>query len=467
MKCVASTRHILCIVRGADVHDHGDGRAVMVPGPESAVERAGAPLMPSLVPGRPDVVVVGGGIIGLASAYELARTGVRVLVVEESVPGAGQSGRNWGFVRQQGRSLPELPMMRAANQRWVALEDELDEKIEWVQGGNLALSGPDTADRYRDWAAIGVEHGLDTRLVDPLEVQDLVPGLRIPHATAIYTSTDGHAEPLAATRAYSDAAIRHGATVLTGWRALGLERAGERVTGVRTDRGTLSADVVVCAAGTASRRLLGTAGVRLPQSTVRGTVGLTAEVPPLSRTSVWAPGLAFRQRPDGRLVFSTGGGGDVDLTLDSFAQAPDFLPAFASNHRRMRLRVNGALLRDLRRRLTGVEDRAEPRPTRSLARRSLARLRAALPGVPGLAAERFWAGTIDATPDGLPVIDRPAERPGLVVATGFSGHGFGLAPVAGDAVAGLITGAPPAYDLHPFRFGRFAEGDHRPPDAIL
>ncbi|WP_190812939.1 NAD(P)/FAD-dependent oxidoreductase [Saccharopolyspora pogona] len=423
--------------------------------------------MPTTKGRRPDVVIVGGGIIGLATAYELGREGIAVALLDADVLGSGQSTRGWGFVRQQGRSPQELSMMRAANRRWSGLEDELDEKIEWVQGGNLALAGADAAEKYVTWAGIGAEHGLDTRLVDPFEVQELVPGLRLPHDTAIYTSSDGHADPVSATRAYGEAAARAGAVVLTGWRALALERRGDRVIGVHTDHGPLRAETVVCAAGAGSRRLLRTAGIRLPQNRVRGTVGLTAPVPPVSTTSVWASGLAFRQRPDGRMIFSTGGGGDVDLTLDTLLQAPHFMTAFLHNHRRMRLRVNAEALRELRHRFTGVEVSTEPCTSPALARRSLTRLRAALPSQLELRAERFWAGVIDATPDGLPVLDRLAEHPGLVVATGFSGHGFGLAPAVGEVVAALVNNARPDHDVHPFRLRRFADGDYRAPTAIL
>lgn len=355
-------------------------------------------------------------------------------------------------------------MMVAANRRWRSLEDETDESFDWVQGGNLALSGPDAADRYRDWAELGRGHGLDTRLIDQDEVRELVPGLRFPHAAAMYTSTDGHVDPLSATRAVGRAAQRGGATVVSDCRVLGIERRGHRVTGVRTEQGVVSAGTVVCAAGAESRWLLRTAGVRLPQNLIRGTVALTEPAEPVATTSVWAPGLAFRQRPDGRFVISTGGGGDVDLTLDTLVQAPLFLGVFGHNFRRMRLRLNGAMWRDLRRRLTGSNEPYEPRPTRALAERSLLRFREAMPGLRGLRLERVWAGMIDGTPDGLPVLDRLSQPDGLVVATGFSGHGFGLAPAVGDAVSGLVTGRGAGYDLRPFRF---AERDFTAPAAIL
>lgn len=415
-----------------------------------------------------DIVVVGGGIIGAAITYELARLGHAVTLVERDSVGGGQSGRNWGFVRQQGRSPAELPLMTAANRRWAGLEAELGETFDWVQGGNLALAtDADGASRYAAWASLGRSHGVDSELLSADRVEDVVPGLRIPFTAALYAGSDGHADPVKATEAYARAAERAGARVLRGRTVRAIAVRGGRVTGVRTDAGALAAGTVVCAAGSASRALLRTAGVRLPQNVVRGTVALTEPVAPLTRSSVWAPGLAFRQRPDGRIVVSTGGGGEVDVTLDTLLQAPRFLGAFRHNHRRLRIRLNGAALRDLRRRVTGDAPDPEPRPTRARVHAGLLRLREAVPALSTIRLERAWAGRIDSTPDALPVIDATPDPSGLILATGFSGHGFGLAPTAASAAASLALGTPPDHDVHPFRLSRFTEGDYRAPDAIL
>jgi glycine/D-amino acid oxidase-like deaminating enzyme len=417
--------------------------------------------------GGTDVVIIGGGIIGAATAYELTRLGVTATLVERDAVGGGQSGRNWGFVRQQGRSPAELPLMRAANRRWGELEAELDAPFDWVRGGNLALATDDDgAERYRAWTGIGRAHGVDTALIGPAEVEEVVPGLRLPYTAAMYAGSDGHADPVAATTVYARAAERAGVRVLHR-SVRGIVVSGGRVRGVATDQGTVPAGVVVCAAGASSRRLLRTAGLSLPQNTVRGTVALTEPVAPLTRASVWAPGMAFRQRPDGRIVLSSGGGGEVDVTLETLLQAPRFLPAFRHNFRRLRIRLNGAALRDLRRRLGADVPEPEPRPTISRVRDSLLKLRAAVPALAGVRLERAWAGMIDSTPDALPVVERLPDPYGLIVATGFSGHGFGLAPAIAEAAADLVVGAAPRHPVAPFRFGRFADGDFQAPDAIL
>lgn len=420
--------------------------------------------------GSNDVIIVGGGIIGAGAAYELSRRGVGVTLLERDRVGAHQSGQNWGFVRQQGRSEAELPLMRAANQRWNRLTEELDAPIGWTRGGNLALADTAAGARqYLSWVPVGRRHGVDSRLIDVEEVRRIVPDLDLSFSAAIYAASDGHANPGAATRAYAEAARRYGARVLTGHTVRAMSRSGDRVTGVVTEAGELAAGTVVCAAGSASRGLLAPVGVDMPQSVVRSTVAVSSPVPPITEATVWAPGLAFRQRPDGRLVFSTGGGGEVDITVETLRQSHLYLPALRKNLRRVRPRLGRATLADLRDRLRGVEHHpATPRPTVSRVHASMRRLRTALPAhAPDLRVEAAWAGLIDSTPDALPVIDRTDTPDGLVIATGFSGHGFGLAPSIAEIVADLVTRTSPAFSTTPFHLNRFAERRFTAPDAIL
>ncbi|MQA06510.1 MAG: FAD-dependent oxidoreductase [Streptosporangiales bacterium] len=409
---------------------------------------------------RPDVAVIGGGIIGTATAYELARSGCTVRLFESGAIAGLQSGRNWGFVRQQGRSRAELPLMRDANLRWQRLEEKLAVPVGWVRGGNLALAGSAAgAEAYREWVALGRSHGIDTRMVDAETVETIVPKLRLPFVAAIYAKDDGHADPRRATAAFADAARHDGTVISTSTPVASLTWSGSRVTGLVTaDGAVVSAGVTICAAGAASRRLLGPLGLGLPQATVRGTVAMTGPVRPVTRATVWADGLSFRQRADGRLVVSTGGGGEVDLTWDALRQSRWFLPSFRRNYRRLRPRVGVSLF-------TGRPTTLRPTPAR--VRRSIARLHEALPDLGAVEVEHAWAGLIDSTPDALPIIDAPVAWPGLVVATGFSGHGFGLAPAVGATVAALARAEPPPHDVHPFRIARFAEGDFCPPDAVL
>jgi glycine/D-amino acid oxidase-like deaminating enzyme len=425
---------------------------------------------------RCDVVVVGGGIVGCATAYYLARRGVRVILLERGEVAGEQSGRNWGFVRQQGRDPSEVPLMVAANRIWRGLEQELDADLEWIQGGNLALaSTPERLALFEGWLPTARENGVDTRLVTPREIQDLLPGMVGAWVGGLYTASDGHAEPAKATQALGRAAVKLGVELHEGCAVEGIATEGGRVGGVWTELGVIRARTVVCAAGAWSARLLRPLGLRLPQRWVRATVARTMPAPPLTRAGVWGPAVSFRQRRDGTLNLAAAGAADHDVTLDSLRHARLFWPNYWKNRKLFRFHVGRPLLRSLAGLLPGSAVRRNPltwdrglgpAPNPAKVSRSLQELRRLYPVLGGLQVTRSWAGYIDATPDAIPVVGA-AEPSGLVVATGFTGHGFAMGPIVGRLVAELITDGKPSIDLRAFRFSRFAEGAVGKPRSVL
>jgi glycine/D-amino acid oxidase-like deaminating enzyme len=247
------------------------------------------------------------------------------------------------------------------------------------------------------------------------------------------------------------------------------------VTGVSSERGEIAASTVVIATGAWSSRLLGALGLRLPQRLVRATVQRTTPLPPITSAGVWAGGFSFRQRRDGRVILA-GGRVEHDVTLASLPQLRRFLPNFWRNRQLFRLRVGRPLLRDLADRISrGERSRypfrsahaAEPEPDQQMATRALQMFREWLPEVGAVESELQWAGVIDSTPDAVPVIDAIDSPQGLVVATGFSGHGFALGPIAGRLVSELIVDGAPSLDLTGFRYARFAENSLAEPRAVL
>jgi glycine/D-amino acid oxidase-like deaminating enzyme len=418
-----------------------------------------APRAGDSLPAQADVVVVGGGILGVASAYQLVKRGLQVVLLEKSQIGGAQSGRSLGFVRQQGRAPEELPMMIASNALWRDLEAELDADIEWVQGGNLRLTNdPVIAANYEKWANVGAEFGLGTRVLTKDQVAEILPGVAKSWLMAIFTPSDGHADPLKTTQALAAAAVGRGACLVEGCAVSSILTAGGRVSGVETARGTIRCAALVLAAGATSGRLARPLGLDIPQRLVRSTAVLTEPFPPVTKAAVWAGSLAFRQTREGRFMVMPGGAGDVDLRLENFRQLRHFLPMYLHNRSQLRLQfVPGVFLASLRHRAVGNPE-PEPQPNRSDVRRCMALMNELFPHLEGVKASRAWAGNIEGTPDALPVLDAPQKVDGLIIATGSSGHGFGMGPIIGVVVADLVTRGTSQFDLHPMRLSRFFEG---------
>jgi glycine/D-amino acid oxidase-like deaminating enzyme len=422
-----------------------------------------------MLPSAADVVVIGGGIAGCSTAWEIAKRGGNVVLLEKGRIGGEQSSRAWGFVRQQGRDPSELAMMVAGNKIWQGLEAELGEDIEWVQAGNLKIAYDDQRlEELRGWLPIAREFKLDTELLTPSQIRELIPGILGRIAGGMFTPSDGHAEPSKATSAIGRAAERAGAQVFTYCAAEAIEMSGGHVSGVVTEKGTIQTPIVVCAAGGWSKQLARGVGLSLPQITVRNTVAESTTAPPITPVCVWAPDVAFRQRPGGTFYLAGGGTSDYDITTESFRNTRLFAANYLKNRKMFHLRVGADLAKDVLRKLPGSEGRehpfahtvdVEPEPNLETAWSSLEGLKRMFPMLGDLGMKRVFAGMIDSTPDALPVMGDVDAPRGFFFATGFSGHGFALGPIVGKVMSELILDGRTDFDLYPLRFSRFAEGD--------
>ncbi|MDV3123922.1 FAD-binding oxidoreductase [Mycobacterium sp. 21AC1] len=419
-----------------------------------------------------DVVIVGGGLVGLSAAFQCASAGAKVTCLDQHQFGVHQSMQNWGFARQQGRGPVELPMMKIANRMWRRLSDDLGADVGWVEGGNLAVY--DTAqeeESYRAWLEHGRAQGVDSTFVTLDDVRQLIPAWRRPIRGGLYAASDGHADPQKVVRAYIAACEHAGVQLVARASVTNLVRRGDRLIGARTADQLFTADHVVVAAGAWSRKLLATAGIEFPQNYVVGTVSLTSALPPVTAATVWGPGFSFRQRADGRFVCALGGGGRVSVGVDTVAQVPKFFGAFRKNRKRFSLRPGRQIPAELKAMVRGGKAREVGPPNARVDRaqpgRALQRLQQTIAGLEAAVVEESWAGVIDSTPDALPVIDGDVGVGGLILATGFSGHGYGLTPAVGHVVASIVEEKPPICDLSLMRFSRFTSGDFAAPDAIL
>jgi glycine/D-amino acid oxidase-like deaminating enzyme len=400
-----------------------------------------------------------------------------VIVVDRGEAGEEQSSRAWGFVRQQGRDPAELPLMVEGNRIWSNLSEELDADIEWVQQGNLGLAADEERmERLRGWLPLAREFGLDTQLLTRSQILDLIPAMTGDYIGGMYTPNDGHAEPKTATLAIARAAERAGARILTQTAVEGIELTAGRVSAVLTERGPIRTGTVVCAAGANSGKIGRMVGLSLPQLVVRATVAETTPTPPITGIGVWAPGVAFRQRQGGSVYIAGGAQSDYDVTLDSLRYARHFMPNYLKNRRLFQLRVNRALRNDIARLVPGTEAHrhpfsidasVEPEPNRKTAVQSLLGLHTLIPATADTRIRRLWAGLIDTTPDALPVLGGVDSPQGFIFATGFSGHGFALGPIAGKLMAELILDGQPSIDIYPMTYSRFEEGRVGKPRNVL
>ncbi len=419
------------------------------------------------LPEAADVSIIGGGIVGSSAAYFLARSGVSVALFEKGRIAGEQSGRNWGWVRQQCRSPVELPLMMQSLRLWKELPAQLGEDVGFRQGGTLYLAqGAKELEALAGWLAVAREHALDTRVVSGRELKAVfAAGDR--WAGALYTASDGRAEPSRAARAIARGASRAGARILGRTAVRGVETAAGRVSAIVTEHGAVATRAVVCAAGAWTRLFCASLGIRVPQLPVLGSVARTAPAPRLLEGQAWAPAVAIRRRADGGYTVAHGHSSLHSIIPASFRYATKYLPAFRESHGSLRIAVGRDFVRALampsRWPLDGPspferERVLNPKPEAHVLGQMRAALDSCLPELAGSPFVETWGGMIDASPDILPIISPVDSIDDFYVATGFSGHGFGIGPGAGKLVAGMVSGTADPAVLAGFRLGRFFDG---------
>lgn len=419
------------------------------------------------LPEAADVAIVGGGIVGCSAAWFLAQAGVSVALFEKGRIAGEQSGRNWGWVRQQCRSPVELPLMMESLAIWKELPARLGEDVGFRQGGTLYLADDEKQlAELAEWPAVARTHGLDTRVIAGRELADVFAAAPR-YAGALYTASDGRAEPSRAGRAIARGAARAGARVVSRCAVRGIETAAGRVSAVVTEHGRVATRAVVCAAGAWTRLFCGSLGIRVPQLQVVNTVARLGPAPKLLEGQAWSDAVAIRRRADGGYTVAHGHSSVHPLVPSSFREMFKFLPAFRASPGSIRFTLGGDFLRALATPSRWALDETspferervlDPPPAARELREMRAALDARLPEIAGAPFVETWAGMIEASPDVLPII-APIDAIGdFYVASGFSGHGFGIGPGAGRLIANMVRGAADPETLRRFRLDRFFDG---------
>jgi len=423
------------------------------------------------LPEAVDVLVVGGGVAGVASAYFLAKQGASVLVCEKGRIAGEQSSRNWGWVRQQGRDPAELPIMIEANRIWRGLEAETGEAdLKFTQAGCLYLA-KDAAQmaKYETWRDVAMAHQLDTRMLTAEEAKAMAPAMAGDWAGGMITPSDGRAEPFVAVPALARAAQRASALVREATAVRTLEVEGGRVVGTVTEAGRVRAGAVLVAGGAWSTFFAGNAGLDLPQLAVRSTVMRTEAAPDVIGPNVSSPGLAIRRRADGGYSVTSADLAEHYLSPKSFRYFTKYLKLMKLSAKDVRIRLaapKGYPGSWGQKRRWGPNEASpfeamrvvNPAPSPIVVERVKERLGERVPELKGVGIAEAWGGMIDVTPDAVPYLAEDHRRPGLFYATGLSGHGFGIGPGVGRAMADLILGRTVGHDLSRFRTNRFSDG---------
>ncbi|WP_340243945.1 NAD(P)/FAD-dependent oxidoreductase [Sulfitobacter pontiacus] len=425
---------------------------------------------PGPQPATSDIVVIGGGIIGVCTALFLAREGHSVTLLEKGRIAAEQSSRNWGWIRQQGRDPDEMPIMAEAQALWRELAGQTNVDIGLRQGGIAYLAQrPTQLAGYEDWLPHARANGADSRMMTAAEVSAMFPGLATPQIGALITPSDMRAEPWVAVPALAGIAAREGVQIIENCAVRCLDIAAGRVAGVITEHGRIASSQVVLAGGAWSALFLRNHGISMPQLSVRENVAATESLPEIYAGAVSDGRVAFRRREDGGYTLAPPGAPELFVGPDAFRALPHYLTQLRADPFGQRLHPFAPksfpdAWTTKRRWQADTPSPFEamrilnPAPNMAKIRRLLRDFSAMFPDLGPIKLKSAWAGMIDTMPDIVPVVDTVAALPGLTIGTGMSGHGFGIGPGMGRVLARLATGQSAGHDLTRFRLARFTDG---------
>ncbi len=368
-----------------------------------------------------DVVIVGGGIMGAATALFLRRYGRSVILLERGLVGQQASGVNFGNVRRQGRFLPQLPLANRARKVWGELQELLGEDAEFVPNGHLRVCfRKEEVGRLEQYAEDARPYGLDLELISRNALRVRFPYLSADAIAGSFSPEDGHANPRLAAPAFARAAVRAGAAVYENTEVTAIAKAADDFILETSSRARFRAPIVQISAGAWAGALAALFDAPVPLQPRGPQMAVTEPAPYAIAPSIGVfsdveeEGVYLRQVTRGNIVY---GGG-----------------------------LRGPALPEIR--------RAYVDPANTL--RQFQHVRRLVPALAALNIIRTWSGIEGYVDDDIPVIGPSARTAGLYYAFGFCGHGFQLGPGVGEVMAELIATGATTTPIEPFHISRFA-----------
>ncbi|WP_240906420.1 FAD-binding oxidoreductase [Komagataeibacter xylinus] len=367
-----------------------------------------------------DVIIVGGGFMGAATAFFLRQRGLSVILLERDLVGQAASGVNFGNVRRQSRFLGQLPLANRSRDIWVRLPELIGEDVEFVMSGHILLTTHEKdGARLEKYAVDCKPYGLDLTIMTGDQARARFPMVGPDIRTVSYSPLDGHANPRLAAPAFGRAARRAGARVIENTTVSAITKSAEDFIVETTTGQSYQAPLLQISSGAWGRAMAASFDEDIPFSTNGPQMGVTEPMPyriePVigSSSSVPEEGVYLRQVKRGNIVF---GGG---------------------------LRT-----------VANLETRRAPiDPFNTL--RQMPHLATLVPEMARLRVIRTWSGVEGYVGDHLPIMGPSGKVPGLFYAFGFCGHGFQLGPGVGATMAELIATGSTDIPLEAFDIRRF------------
>ncbi len=424
----------------------------------------------AVLPKKVDVVIVGAGIIGISAALHLSAAGKSVLVCEKGRVAGEQSSRNWGWIRQQGRDAAELPIMMESMRIWQRWAEQLGDSLGFERCGVLCLADTDKkAAAHAAWIKLAGEHGLKSTRLSRNQLGTFTNHSSYPWQSGLITTSDARAEPWQAVPTLAHAAKEQGASIIENCAVRDIDYQNGQLKSVHTEMGSVASEQVLICGGAWSSLLLNHLGIGLPQLTVRASVIQTAPCDAGIFCNSSDSEIAYRKRQDGGYSIALTDSLTHLINRDSFVHAPRYVPIVLDHWRHLSIAALSSKNYPgnwIRKDRWSADSQSpfeknrvlNPKPDKRLLKIIPQRMALRNPIIAKAPILNLWAGMIDTLPDIVPVIDRAPNIDGLWIATGMSGHGFGIGPAVGRILADLIQGKAAGHDLRRFRYARFYDG---------